>query len=86
MKTIYKYPIEIRDRQIIQAPIDSKPILAGLDPNGKPCIWMEINKEYQHIPHPMTVYIFGTGFDIPDNLKHFQSFKQDIFIWHVYLD
>jgi hypothetical protein len=27
----------------------------------------------------------GTGHHVPDNASHIASFKQDMFIWHIYL-
>lgn len=83
MKTIYKYPIEIVDKQIIKFD-RSKVVHVGLDPQGTPCIWAEYCSIYPPSDH--FVYIIGTGNPMPEiTLRHIGSFIQGPFVWHVYI-
>ena len=57
-KTIWKFELETKDRNIIQMPKDAE-ILCVQEQYGKPCIWALVDpnqeKETQHFE------IFGTG-------------------------
>lgn len=46
MKTIYKYPLDVTDRQVIAMPEDAE-ILTVQVQNGKPMLWAVVdpNKE-----------------------------------------
>lgn len=85
MKTIYKYPLEITDRQTISLPTGYEIALIGLDPNGTPCLWAIVDLE--HSIASETIYIVGTGLPIPPNVvnRHIGSFIQGPFGWHVFL-
>jgi len=37
--TIWKFPLEITDRQDIKMPGEPKILSVGLDPKGVPCLW-----------------------------------------------
>jgi hypothetical protein len=83
MKTIYKYPIEITDEQEIKPPQFAKPLHVGLDPQGQPCIWLEVDTEND--PKTMRIYVIGTGNPLPEYTAfHAGSFVQSPFVWHVY--
>ena len=62
MRTIYKYPIEIEDFQILQVPQDFK-ILTTAVQNDKACIWAEVETDVPKID--LKIYVFGTGHKIP---------------------
>ena len=58
MVTIYKYPIETTDRQLIKMPSLSEILCVQLQ-NGEPCIWARVD-----ISTPMiekTISVYGTG-------------------------
>ena len=84
MKTIYKYPIEITDKQEIQMPFGAEVIHAGLDPQGMPCLWATV--ESANSPEPVLVGVVGTGNPMPLHAeRHVGSFVQGPFMWHVFL-
>lgn len=87
MRTIYKYPLEITDEQVIKISlfkyICESIVRVDLDPLGQPCIWCEV--ETTSKPLPVIIFIVGTGNPIPDEAKHIGSFIQGPFVWHVYL-
>jgi len=84
MKTIYKYPIQITDEQEIQMPCDANVIHAGLDPQGTPCLWVEVDTAAP--TEPVSVLVVGTGNPMPYVAHtHLGSFVQGPFVWHVFL-
>ena len=84
MKTIYKYSIKVTDKQEIQIPCNAKIIHVGLDPQGVPCLWAEVDTTAPM--KPVSVFIVGTGNPMPHVAHtHFGSFIQGPFMWHVYL-
>ena len=93
MKTIWKFPIEITDRQVVKIHGATlvKVIHVGLDPDGQACIWAEVVPEnvQRRGAERLVVYVFGTG--NPINFEHGESaalhvgsFNDDPFVWHVY--
>lgn len=86
MITIYKYPIQITDRQIIQIQglntAHSRVLKVGLDPVGTPCIWVEADSDSPE-NYPISLAICGTGHPLP-NGDYIDSFVQGQFVWHVF--
>ena len=87
MTTIYKYPIEITDSQIIELPYLHKILHVGLDPNGVPCIWSAVDL-HSSANTVIEILVAGTGTPLGLNYgsfkKHIGSFIQDLFVWHVF--
>ena len=84
MKTIYKYPLEITDSQIIKMPINAEILHSGLDPQGTPCVWAAVNTG--NADEDQTVWIVGTGNPIPRQARrHLGSFVQPPYVWHAFL-
>ena len=85
--TIYKYELGVemneRGEFTIEMPCGARPIHAGLDPAGTPCLWAEVQPE--NALAEMRVAMLGTGHTIPSSAyEHVASFNQNPFIWHVY--
>jgi hypothetical protein len=92
MRTIYKYPIKIVDQQTITSPQAYRTIITppkirhvGLDPQGQPCVWVEVDTDLA--PHTWELFVVGTGNEIPDQagLVSVGSFVAGPFVWHVYV-
>jgi hypothetical protein len=85
MKTIYKYPIKITDEQEIIMPQGAEVIHAGLDPQGTPCVWAQVDTKAE--PEPVSILVYGTGHQMQfEPLKHVGSFiHEGCFVWHVFL-
>lgn len=60
---IYKYPLQIEDRQIIEMPRGAR-ILSIQVQNGVPCIWAQVNPKSEK--EKRVIYIVGTGHDLED--------------------
>lgn len=82
MKTIYKYPIQIVDRQTLLIPEGAIVRYLGLDPNGALCLWAEVDKEVESVE--ISIAVVGTGRPVPPKGRHLGSAVQGSFVWHVY--
>jgi hypothetical protein len=83
MQTVYKYNFALIDKQTLQVKQGSI-VHVGLDPNGDPAIWIEVNSESPF--HLLPIFIVGTGGLIPyDATRHVGSFVKRRFVWHVYV-
>jgi hypothetical protein len=84
-RNIWKYPLRVTDRQVIQMPAGAKPLHVGVQ-NEELMLWVEVvttnHKE------SVEVRIYGTGWELPSNPgKYLGTFfsGQGAFVWHVYL-
>lgn len=86
MKTIYKEPLTITDKQTFVCPGKFLAVThVGLDPQGVPCIWFALERGYPDTK--ITVYVVGTGHPLPDgNCMHVGSFVQSPFVWHIFIE
>ena len=90
MKTIYKYPLVITDRQEIKVPKDAKFIHVDMQSKngGVPemNLWCEVETENR--PSPRTIYIFGTGHPMPSDVKleyiNSVQMMNGSLVWHIY--
>lgn len=86
MKTIYKYPIEITNKQTFPMPVGSN-ILTVQVQNGKPFIWAMVDTA---VPtEEVAIRVYGTGHPILDssNLEYigtFQSMYGGNLVCHVF--
>jgi hypothetical protein len=84
MKTIYKYTLSITDIKIFLIPDKFKILHVGLDPNGVPSFWAEVDTT--HLAVEVPVFIFGTGNPIDPYAKEYiGTFIKDVFVWHMYI-
>lgn len=87
MRTIYKFPLKIEEKQKIEflkeAGSIPKIIHVGLDQNENPCVWIELSPGTY--PDSFEVQIIGTGERVPGTLCHIGSFVEGSFVWHLYL-
>jgi hypothetical protein len=89
MRTVWKFPFEIKDRVLIQMPEEAEILLVecqqidmpGFGPRI-PTIWAEVNTEHQF--EERAFYLYGTGHKIPAPLQHIASFQHGQFVWHLY--
>jgi hypothetical protein len=83
-RTIYKYPLSIVDMQVIYEIRLDRVLHVGLDPQGTPCVWCEVNNVERQ--SQLVIYIVGTGNEVPAGATdHIGSFVQGPFVWHVYI-
>lgn len=83
MKTIWKFPFGITDYQLINMPIEAKPLAVQLQ-TGIPCLWCLVETENQQKPHP--VFVHGTGHEVTHGEEYVGSFQMadGALVWHVF--
>lgn len=86
MKTIWKYPFSIVPTTYVTVQYGAKIIHVGLDPEGQPCIWCEVNTLEAKREESIELFIVGTGHGLPSKaLVHRGSFDDEhSCMWHVY--
>lgn len=85
MKTIFKYPIEVTDKQTVKLPVDSL-VISVLNQNGQLVIYALVDTEEKEVEEK-TIRIFGTGH--PVDVEEFDynflgSVMMDEFVWHIF--
>lgn len=72
MNTIYKYPLQIVDRQIVEMPKYAR-ILSIQVQNGVPCIWAQVKPQSEK--EKRVIYIVGTGQDLENFISDFCVYR-----------
>lgn len=86
MQTIYKYPLEITDKQTIAIHNGAKVLHIG-NQHGILTMWAEVDAAETNPIVYETLYIVGTGNPVPDMARHhLGSAIIDPFVWHVYAE
>lgn len=90
-RTIYKYVLEITDRQVIDVPRSFEPLCVQVQ-NGCLCLWAEV--EFAGLASGANVMqrvieIYGTGNPHPADPSFLRSYigtvqMMDGLVWHVY--
>lgn len=84
MKTIWKFPIQINDRQVVPMPKGAEILTAQMQGTSL-CLWAVVDTDYKHVLKPRLIEVVGTGNPIPDVSRHYIGSVQDrIFVWHVF--
>jgi len=84
MLAIYKYPIPRQSVPTIDMHGESpRVVMVGIDPNGIPCIWAEVDPDAAIVAHDIRT--FGTGDSIGETPRnHLGSWVSGPFVWHAY--
>ena len=92
--TIYKYPLDLGKINEIKESTDSQILSAGLDGDGKLCVWLMVKiydiNDIEHICDYRTYFIeiFGTGHTIPVDMGVDRRFINTVVIgpcvWHIF--
>ena len=84
MKTIYKYPFELKDESCVEMPDGSRVLHVGVDLQGVMCLWAEVDTEVPKRNY--SVCVRGTGHLLKGNEGVFVgTFVERVFVWHVYV-
>ena len=83
-RTIWKYPLAVKEIQSLQIPAGAR-LLHVATQNNKPCLWAEVIAE--HSCWTRLVVIYGTGHPMPDDpgqyLGSFQMHDGE-YVFHAY--
>lgn len=85
MKTIYKFPLEIKSESTVSMPRGAEIIEVGMQ-RGELCIWAMCDSEARSVPR--TFDVVGTGHDCKE-LKSYTHLgtahdTEHGFVWHVF--
>lgn len=85
MKTIYKYPLEVKHKQLFKVPVDIKPLSVQVQ-NGTPCLWAEVDNNVAE--KYITVYTIGTGIELPEgNIVYSGTYQyEECLVFHIYIE
>lgn len=95
MKFVWKIELHLQaldkcSSLTIQVPRGSRVVHAEMHQNTDELIylWIEFSSETDCIPDlayvPKRYYVFGTGHQIPDSVRHCATVVGSMFVWHVY--
>jgi hypothetical protein len=83
-KTIWKYPLELQDEQMIEVPVNSEYLHVALQ-DGVITLWVLVNPTYPKVGK--IISIFGTGRTVSVCYKksqHIGTIFQGVFVWHIF--
>lgn len=84
MRTVYKYPLELTDSQILHLPSSAKPLSVQLQGNQL-CLWADVPAGQFVVEKEVVITIVGTGHPIPPGaVNYLGTVQQGPFVWHVY--
>jgi len=86
-RIIYKYPLEVQEKQSVELPANSK-ILSAQFQGGDLYLWALVNKDPGASVQEHIVEIYGTGQDITYDLgvrrNHIATVQSQGFVWHIF--
>jgi hypothetical protein len=82
LKTIWKFPLTIAERQTISIPVTSHFLNIGIDGEGTRCLWFAVDPTSD--PIDMEIIKVGTGWDLPHVGDFIGTIIQDGFVWHYF--
>lgn len=83
-RTIWKFDIgEQGQTATIETPANPTFIHVGLDPEGKLCVWAEVDDEFEDQDNCL-FGIFTDNVKIPDGWVHFRSLVVSKLVFHIY--
>lgn len=69
MKTIWKFPLEMQDEQVLSVPAGAQALAVQVQA-GQPCLWALVDPEAP--PAMLSIRIHGTGHPISDGLAGYE--------------
>ena len=80
---IYKYRLEIKDRQLIKMKECAVIMHVGLDVEDHLCVWAEVNSNFRDVQREF--FVRGTGQERDDVTGgYLGTVRMDPYMWHVY--
>lgn len=85
MKTIHKFLLHGTGETVFTSYSGAKIISAGCQSKDQLVVWVEVDNAVRGISQ-LKVYVYGTGWELPDNPGRFIATVQDSggFVWHIY--
>lgn len=84
MTVIHKYPLELTDEFLIEAPALAQWRCVASQ-NGRLTVWAEVDPERPTIGYMF--HIYGTGHPMRSTGQHYiGTVVDEYFVWHVYVE
>ncbi len=82
MRTIWKFPLKIVDRQTVSMPEHAQ-VLTVQFQDRELCLWAVVSPEAR--PVPRVFEILGTGHPLPEERRNYLCTAQwGVLVWHVF--
>ena len=80
--TIWKYPLQITDRQFVMLPEGARILTVQMQ--GKQlCLWAMMNPDA--LPKRREIQIIGTGHDVSDaDGRYIATVQMQALVWHIF--
>lgn len=86
MRAIWKFPLEIKDEQIVKMPLNSYILCVQEQPENGLCLWAIVDTSEKRIG--CNICIYGTGHKLPDERIERDYIgtvqMKDGYVWHVF--
>ena len=85
MATVFKYELEVTDRQAVLLPPNAS-ILSAQVQSGRICLWVGLEIDELHLSEPRDIRIHGTGHPIAESLRFIDTVQlaNGSLIFHVF--
>lgn len=81
MKTIWKFPLKITDRQEIAVPLPATALTVQIQ-DDQACLWAEVDPEGEKVM--LEIAVIGTGNRLPDGVRYISTILLGSLVWHFY--
>jgi hypothetical protein len=84
MKSIWKYPLQVTDEQVIDAPEGAEALTVQMQ-SGTPCLWMRVDPASPKMPRKIITH--GTGHRVQDTTgRYIGTYQLDggALVFHVF--
>lgn len=82
LKTIWKFPLALMERQTIVIPLNYAILSLALDPSEEMCIWAAVDPDTPKIS--LEIVLVGTGHPLPHVGSYIGSIVRRSFVWHFF--
>ena len=84
MKTIWKFPLKMTDRQTVEIPLPAEPLTVQLQgsPHETACLWAEVDPEGEKVC--IDIAMIGTGHPLPDGMRYISTIQYGALVFHFY--
>lgn len=85
MRTIYKYPLQLTESQVLSLPSSAKPLSVQLQ-GDQLCLWADVPPSGRFVVEKeVVISVVGTGHPIPPGaVNYLGTVQQGNFVWHIY--
>lgn len=83
MKTIFKYPLDVVDTQVIKLPKGADPFTAQFQ-SDQLCIWAAVDTDAELEDREFRIIGTGQPLDLSGVFRYLSTVQQGSFVWHIF--